>query len=115
MNAAKPSAQDEARFMELLLSGIDASIFEGAPSPDPSPSKRRMMGTRSNMKSPDKSKSKQTSRSTKEKENVTQAEDIAALLEGAETWDWDDLLTPPRKKIKVCLASRWFKLNETHK
>ena len=29
--------------------------------------------------------------------------DIAALLEGAEDWDWDDMLSPVRKKPVVCL------------
>ena len=115
MNAAKPSAHDEAQIMELLLAGIDASIFEGAPSPDPTPKKRKSMGTRGPAKSPEKPKSsKPPSKKSKDKENAVQEEDIAALLEGAESWDWDDFLTPPRKKAKVCQPSDEDNTVEAH-
>ena len=105
MSSTKPSAQDEAQFMELLLSGIDASIFDGAPSPDPTPKKRKTGTARTNATPVKRENHAQPEKRTAEKENIFREEDIAALLEGAEDWDWDDILTPPRKKPKVCLVS----------
>lgn len=89
--------------MELLLSGIDGSMFDAQPSPDPTPRKRKATGTRSN---PPSSRNETKAQPEKvREENAHQEEDIAALLEGAENWDWDDILSPPRKKPKVCLVS----------
>jgi DNA replication ATP-dependent helicase Dna2 len=39
MPPAKPSAKEEADFMNDLLSGIDDSFFNARPSPSPSPQK----------------------------------------------------------------------------
>ena len=77
----------EAHFMDDLLSGLDDSFFNAAPSPCPSPHKGNA---------------------------VASDLDIIALTDGAENWDWDDmeldLLTPTERKtahqasqdIRVC-------------
>lgn len=103
--------------MKELLAGIDESIFNELPSPEqpkrraPSTTKAQLSPTRCTVKTPKKPRHERvaTPKSTRPiastKEN-NQQEDIAALLEGAENWDWDDMyadfLTPkktsPRKE-----------------
>ncbi|KAH8109923.1 Dna2-domain-containing protein [Phellopilus nigrolimitatus] len=79
MTYAKPTVQDEASFMEGLLSGIDSSFFDAVPSPDPTPKKPQCTTTIprcTGSPSPQK---------------LEGDVDLGALLEGAEDWDWDDM------------------------
>ena len=84
MPPATHSSSEEDAFMEGLLSGLDDSFFSAVPSPDPSPVKRPI-------------------------KQSTVDVDIAALVDGAENWDWDDMesdfLTPKKNrgtKNNVC-------------
>jgi DNA replication ATP-dependent helicase Dna2 len=99
MSHAKPSAQDEANFMDLLLSGIDATIFDIQPSPDRPSAKRK--STSRDIES--KQIRDATSTNNKRIQGAAVDEDITALLEGAENWVWDDVISPVKKKPKVCI------------
>ncbi|THH05716.1 hypothetical protein EW145_g4595 [Phellinidium pouzarii] len=90
MAYAKPSAQEEASFMEDLLSGIDSSFFDAMPSPDPTPQKNKERSTRSNAGT---DQQKQTTDLSTEARTARKdlSFDMAALLEGAEDWDWNDM------------------------
>ena len=118
MSPAKPTAQDEANFMEDLLSGIDASFFDAVPSPDPiskkqpekltTPYKRPKITPINNTNQPIMKDCKANQcETTKSVRDV----DMDALLEGAEAWDWDDMeedfLSPSkRRKAKVRINLR---------
>ncbi|GJE93896.1 DNA replication ATP-dependent helicase/nuclease DNA2 [Phanerochaete sordida] len=101
MPPARPTAAEEAAFMRDLLDGIDESIFDCVPSPDqprrraPTPSKTRIQlsPVRCTARTPKKhgrvATPKNTRTPTRAKENEQQ--EIAALLEGVEDWDWSDM------------------------
>ncbi|KAL5511792.1 DNA2 [Sanghuangporus vaninii] len=101
----KPSAQDESAFMEDLLLGIDSSFFDTALSPDPTPKKRK----RTFCEPPESQiASKQstldfgaghtpTKKKLRPSDTLGEA-DLVTLFEGAENWDWDDGLSPVRKR-----------------
>lgn len=112
--------------MQDLLAGIDDSFFNSVPSPDqprkraPSKTRVHLSPVRCAFKTPEKQRhgrvaTPKNARSPGQaKENVG-TEDLAALVEGAEGWDWEDMhadfLTPKKatpRKPKVrrldCLA-----------
>ncbi|EJD05682.1 Dna2-domain-containing protein [Fomitiporia mediterranea MF3/22] len=109
MPSSRHSAQDEAVFMQELLSGVDSSFFDAVPSPDPTPKKRKRPTeelSENKHLSGQKENANVVFESAKKKPRAlgSQDYDIAALLEGAEDWDWDDMLSPVRKKPAVRMA-----------
>lgn len=111
MKNAKPSATDEEVFMADLLSGANSSFWDAVPSPDPTPKKRKrptrdlpdiQPETNSQASIGTQNIDIDAGRKPKKYESSCSAEDIAALLEGAEDWDWDDMLSPVKKKPAVC-------------
>lgn len=101
--------------MHELLAGIDDSIFDAIPSPDqpqrhvPSKTKVQPSPVRCIFKTPEKQQhgrvaTPKSTRSPAQTKENGQAEDLVALLEGAEDWDWEDMhadfLTP--KKTVPC-------------
>lgn len=109
--------------MSDLLSGIDDSIFDSVPSPDP-PRKRstsvksQQSPLRRLYKTPTKSKLKRCAASPLKSFSETTSghnEDLAQLLEGAADWDWDDMnadfLTPkknasPKRRVRCARIGR---------
>ena len=78
--------------MNGLLSGLNDSFFNAVPSPDPSPVKPYRLTPLKRLAPPAPS--------------ATHDVDMAALVDGAENWDWDDMesdfLTPKKnRKMKV--------------
>lgn len=122
MPHAKPSEQDEASFMNDLLAGIDASFFDAVPSPDPvskKQPKKYFVTPAPPRPTPTLMQNVMTEEEPKSKKRrvsgalANEVEDIDALLEGAEGWDWDDMeedfLSPrKRKKNKVSGTVRAF-------
>ncbi|EKM53179.1 uncharacterized protein PHACADRAFT_147492 [Phanerochaete carnosa HHB-10118-sp] len=122
MPPTRPTDAEEADFMHELLAGIDDSIFDAIPSPDqprkrvPSKTKVQLSPVRCAFKTPKKQRHgrvatpKNTRSPAQSKENG-QAEDLAALLEGAEDWDWEDMhadfLTPKKAASKSCIAATY--------
>ncbi|KAI0339345.1 Dna2-domain-containing protein [Trametopsis cervina] len=110
MSPKKHSEMEESAFMADLLAGIDDSFFDAVPSPDRSVrtlrtpvkssrsshsvSRSSLIEVKCTVGTPTKPKLK-----TGEHESV---ENIQALLEGAEHWDWDDMnsdfMTPQKRK-----------------
>lgn len=116
------SEKEEADFMNSLLSGVDDSFFDAVPSPDPTPKKGRVLGRTASrlsllQKTPSKSKAPRkdvvmSSLSTRKSScanAASSAENVEALLEGAENWDWDDMnadfMTPEAKRINNTMVS----------
>lgn len=109
--------------MSDLLSGIDSSIFDSVPSPDP-PRKRAASvkvphsPLRRLYKTPTKSKPKRCTASPLQSISEAtngQNEDLSQLLEGAADWDWDDMnadfLTPkknasPKRRVRFACVGR---------
>lgn len=96
--------------MSNLLSGLNDSFFDAVPSPDPSPVKPKPPIAKSHPVphcTPLKSKAKPTPNAKTEPGSsyVTGDDvDMAALMDGAEDWNWDDMesdfLTPKKDKAK---------------
>ncbi|KAG6829909.1 hypothetical protein H0H87_009811 [Tephrocybe sp. NHM501043] len=99
MPPTTPSAVEEAAFMTDILNNLDDSFWNAVPTPDPSPQKpipnRNLTPRRQAGKAAAPSPSKVFSAGDV---------DMAALLEGAEDWDWDDttseFLTPKKSPLK---------------
>ncbi|KAK7689454.1 hypothetical protein QCA50_007246 [Cerrena zonata] len=118
------SEKEETDFMNGLLSGIDDSFFDAVPSPDPTPQKGRVLGRTTSrlsllQKTPSKSKTPRkniaTSPLSARKSSCANAsnnhvENIEALLEGAESWDWDDMnsdfMTPEANRIQNAMPEK---------
>lgn len=88
---------DEDAFMVSLLSGLNDSFFDAVPSPDPSPVK---------VKLPESKEKIAPAADTLPAASYVAGDDvdIAALTQGAEDWNWDDMesdfLTPKKDKEK---------------
>lgn len=92
---------DEAAFMRELLQGLDDSFWDAAPSPDPSPIKRKKPLLQSAPCTP--TKSHQTSSTLFSADN----HDITAFLEGSDNWNLDaDPFSPvkPASSSKIVTA-----------
>ncbi|TDL20255.1 Dna2-domain-containing protein [Rickenella mellea] len=121
-----PSADEEAAFMADLLSGLDNSFFDAAPTPDPSPQKKIALPTSGNKRIPlsplSNRKFDNPSLSVLQSNEpplsdvfsnssnlVTQVPlqnvDMDALLDGVEDWDWNDMdadfMSPNKAKTKA--------------
>jgi DNA replication ATP-dependent helicase Dna2 len=97
MPPATHTAAEEDDFMTGLLFGLNDSFFNAQPSPDPSPVKPARRFT------PLKPKPRPVPSFAAP---ITDDVDMAALVDGAENWDWDDMesdfLTPKKhQKTKV--------------
>jgi DNA replication ATP-dependent helicase Dna2 len=100
----KPSLEEENAFMDDLLSGLDADDFfnQTPSSPLKSPIKsghtpsitKKSIGTAS-PKTPARKRLNKTAHATPRK--LPTQGDLDALVEGAEDWDWDDMLSSPLK------------------
>ncbi|KAH9482370.1 DNA replication ATP-dependent helicase/nuclease DNA2 [Psilocybe cubensis] len=66
-----PTVEEEAAFMAQLMQGIDDDFWTAGPSPDPSPSKKKVA--------------------------TTDDHNITAFLENSENWDLDDFVPSPVK------------------
>lgn len=100
---SKISQQDETDFMHSLLRGLD-NTFSSVPPWTPSKSKKpkkveRVLDMKvPSFKAPNKADGKDTlpdiapTSATAPQEEI----DMNALLEGAEDWDWSDMLTPKK-------------------
>lgn len=99
MPPATHTVKEEEAFLNDLLSGLNESFFDAVPSPDPSPAKPTRTRNVRNY-TPVKPKRETKSPLITKTEDV----DMAALMEGAEDWDWDDMeadfLTPKKKTQK---------------
>ncbi|KAJ6613311.1 Dna2-domain-containing protein [Mycena sp. CBHHK59/15] len=102
MPPAMHTAAEEEAFMKSLLSDLDASFWNAVPTPDPTPAKPPRHGSRLEPSTtPTKApitlkkaavqisgpKVLENKPKTLSAENV----DMAALLDGAEDWDWSDM------------------------
>lgn len=99
--------EEEAAFMKDLLTGLDDSFFNAVPSPDPTPIKLSKSHQNSRAKPPvTPSRPIRTPKKQKtpirSKLFTAQDVDMAALMEGVEDWDWDDMdsdfLSPKKNK-----------------
>ncbi|KAH0579057.1 hypothetical protein H2248_003215 [Termitomyces sp. 'cryptogamus'] len=102
MPPATHSAVDEAAFMADLLGNLDDSFWNAVPTPESSPVKpvpSKMMTPR---RPPPQGK-RPTAPSPSKVFSAGDV-DVAALLEGAEDWDWDDaasdILSPKKSPLK---------------
>ncbi|KAK7048375.1 DNA replication helicase [Favolaschia claudopus] len=98
-----PTAAEEADFMKNLLAGLDQddSFWNSAPTPDTSPVKPPPVIQRSGPPAPPITPTKPQNTKAIQKPISPGDVDMAALLEGAEDWDWSDMnsdLMSPTKK-----------------
>lgn len=95
---------DEAAFMSQLLQGLDDSFWSAVPSPDPSPIKQKKALPSPTPRTPTKShQPAQTEQILSSTVFSADDHDIAAFLEGSDSWDLDaDPFTP----IKPALSSK---------
>ncbi|KAJ7761485.1 DNA replication factor Dna2-domain-containing protein [Mycena maculata] len=88
MPPATRTAAEEAEFMKSLLSDLDDSFWNAVPTPDTTPAKLPSAQS-SHSKAPPTKRPHKAPVATKP---VTPVDvDMAALLEGAEDWDWSDM------------------------
>ncbi|KAK0450380.1 DNA replication factor Dna2-domain-containing protein, partial [Desarmillaria tabescens] len=87
MPPAKHTTNEEDAFMQDLLSELDDSFWNAAPTPDPSPAKPKQ-------KTPIIDKTKRP------KALSTKDVNLSDLLEGAEDWDFNDDFLTPKKDVK---------------
>ena len=101
--------------MNDLLAGLDGSIFDSVPSPDPprkrpTPTKTHQSPLRRLYKTPTKANHRKHAASPLPALLETATEDVSQLLQGAEDWDWDDMnsdfLTPkknasPKRRVRA--------------
>ncbi|THU76580.1 Dna2-domain-containing protein [Dendrothele bispora CBS 962.96] len=104
MGPFRHSAQEEADFMQDLLSGLDDSFRNTVPSPKPSPVKSKCNASPAR-KAPyhvTPVKKRDSGKCLPSPSQVFTAEDVdvAALLEGAEDWNWDVELSPKKETKK---------------
>lgn len=87
--------------MDDLLTGLNDSFFDAVPSPDPSPVKPKPVIQRTPLKSKSKIRPKLEPKTEPLVASVGDV-DMAALVDGAESWDWDDMeldfLTPKKER-----------------
>ncbi|KAI5119550.1 hypothetical protein M0805_008536 [Coniferiporia weirii] len=102
--------QDEAIFMQSLLSGVDSSYFDPVPSSDYNPKRSKKASAESIACTQENPNCKTDALLTEsDVATVTNSPagsgdiDLATLLEGAEDWDWsdmtDDLLSSASEKV----------------
>jgi DNA replication ATP-dependent helicase Dna2 len=104
MPPVRHTAKEEAAFMNDLFANLDHDFFTAVPSPDPSPVKRpTIIDLTSPIKHKPRKKSAATS-PTKMFSASTENLDMAALVEGASSWDWGDMecdiLSPQKKRVE---------------
>ncbi|KAJ6585002.1 DNA replication factor Dna2-domain-containing protein [Mycena capillaripes] len=97
-----PTSAEEAEFMKNLLSEMDDSFWNAVPSPDPTPAKPQpTQHSRPRVSPVTPTKPQNTST---QKPISPGDVDMAALLEGAEDWDWSDMnsdfISPVKKSSK---------------
>jgi hypothetical protein len=113
-HAAMTENMSEKDFMASLIGDIEASFFNDAPSPATTPVKATpRKRARSLTKPPPNTvagpstptRSAKRGKTEKADENVplkikeeAAGEDLDALLDGAEDWAWDDMLSPQKPK-----------------
>ncbi|KXN86785.1 DNA replication ATP-dependent helicase/nuclease DNA2 [Leucoagaricus sp. SymC.cos] len=111
MSSARVSRQNENNFMESLLSGMDSTYTAPAPiTPGKTKKPQKVERILEKMKSP-KFKTPTKSKGQSNLPNTQTAqemEDIAALLEGAEDWDWSDMndFMTPQKAVPSSKKSK---------
>lgn len=97
------SEQEESDFMNDLLFGVDDSFFNAVPSPDPTPKKGHVLGRTTSrlsliQRTPTKNRTPRKALvksplSTRKNASAGNDQGLDLLLEGAESWDWDDMNT----------------------
>ncbi|KAJ7505308.1 DNA replication factor Dna2-domain-containing protein [Mycena galericulata] len=102
------TAAEEAEFMKTLLSDLDDSFWNAAPTPDTSPAKPPPSES-SHLKAPPITPLRPPRKASPAAKPLTPGDvDMAALLEGAEDWDWSDMnsdflspakKSPPKKSV----------------
>ncbi|KAJ7134639.1 Dna2-domain-containing protein [Mycena epipterygia] len=105
MPPAMPTAAEEAEFMKSLLSDMDNSFWSAVPTPDPSPAKPPAESSHSK-KPPITTPTKPPRKAPNVQPKPVYPGDVdmAALLDGAEDWDWSDMnsdFMSPVKKIPI--------------
>lgn len=105
MAAAIHTSAEDA-FMADILNTISDDFFNAVPSPDPSPKKRAITKAKPQLigRRPQKPNDILTSKFCVAEEDV----DMAALVHGAQDWDWGDMeadFLSPKKARKHSLPS----------
>ncbi|KAJ7784549.1 DNA replication factor Dna2-domain-containing protein [Mycena metata] len=104
-----PTAAEEAEFMKNLMAELDGSFWNASPTPDPTPAKPApAQQSQSRPKVPPVTPTKPQSTAKPQKPITPGDIDMAALLEGAEDWDWSDMnsdfLSPVKKSPQKTIA-----------
>ncbi|KAJ7459871.1 AAA domain-containing protein [Mycena latifolia] len=88
-----PTAAEEAEFMKNLLSDMDDSFWNAVPTPDPTPVKPPPAESLHSTIpiTPTKPPNKMTAATNHPKSLSPGDVEMAALLDGAENWDWSDM------------------------
>ncbi|KAF7299539.1 DNA replication helicase [Mycena chlorophos] len=94
-----PTAEEEAEFMKNLMLDLDDAFWNATPTPDPTPAKPTPNASSSTLPT---TPTKSRVAAAKPNGNSVALEDVdmGQLLEGAEDWDWDDMLSPVKPKPK---------------
>jgi DNA replication ATP-dependent helicase Dna2 len=105
MPPARHTATEEAAFMNDLFAGLDHDFFTAVPSPDPSPVKKpTIIDLTTPIKRKPRKKSSTAIPSTKVFSASVEDVDMAALVDGASSWDWGDMecdfLSPQKKHVE---------------
>ncbi|KAJ7250856.1 DNA replication factor Dna2-domain-containing protein [Mycena haematopus] len=87
------TAAEEAEFMKNLLAGLDDddSFWNAIPSPSKTPVKSPALAEMAHRTTPPVTPTKPQNTTAKQKPNTPGDLDMAALVEGAEDWDWSDM------------------------
>ncbi|KAF9448170.1 Dna2-domain-containing protein [Macrolepiota fuliginosa MF-IS2] len=118
MPPARVSQQDEADFMQSLLSGLDNTLSSNPPTtPSKSKKPKKVERVLERVKTPNKTPKKLKDEHALPTTSTTSApmsqedDDMAALLEGAEDWDWSDMndfITPKKSKPLPRVVAREY-------
>ncbi|KAJ7109745.1 DNA replication factor Dna2-domain-containing protein [Mycena crocata] len=104
MPPAMHTAAEEAEFMKNLLADMDDSFWNATPTPDPTPAKpsaaaSSLATSKAAPLTPTKPSNKNNAPPKVSKPLTPGDVDMAALLDGAEDWDWSDMnsdfISPP--------------------
>jgi DNA replication ATP-dependent helicase Dna2 len=102
-----PTAAQEADFMNDLLAGLDQddSFWNAVPTPDTTPVKPSPSFAKQSRSRPPITPNKPQNSIAKQKPVTPGDVDMAALLEGAEDWDWSDMnsdfISPVKKTTTI--------------
>ncbi|KAJ7863097.1 DNA replication factor Dna2-domain-containing protein [Mycena olivaceomarginata] len=102
-----PTAAQEADFMNDLLAGLDQddSFWNAVPTPDTTPVKPSPSFAKQSRSRPPITPNKPQNSTAKQKPVTPGDVDMAALLEGAEDWDWSDMnsdfISPVKKTATI--------------